>query len=141
MNVLPSLRNVLFFVATVAVFGTGSDQVLSAENPSRWPEIFDRGIVALSDVEGVRVLWRLLPSDPPDTAFHVFRVEGKETLRLTEKPIEDVTYFVDRTAEKGHRYGYFVQPIVGNTKGKPSKKAFVTPTGTTAAYLSIPLRG
>ncbi|RMF94988.1 MAG: silent information regulator protein Sir2 [Planctomycetota bacterium] len=141
MNVLPSLRNVLFFVATVAVFGTGSDQVLSAEDSSRWPETFDRGIVALSDAEGVRVLWRLLPSDPPDTAFHVFRVEGRETLRLTERPIEDVTYFVDRTAEKGHRYGYFVQPIVGNTKGKPSKKAFVTPTGTTAAYLSIPLKG
>ncbi|GAB6165704.1 rhamnogalacturonan lyase [Thermostilla marina] len=89
----------------------------------------------------MRVLWRLLPSDSPETAFHVFRAEGQKVRRLTQTPVRDVTYFVDRTAERGQRYGYFVQPVVGNTPGEASKQAFVTPTGETDAYVSIPVQG
>ncbi|MBN1421887.1 MAG: FG-GAP repeat protein, partial [Planctomycetes bacterium] len=78
-------------------------------------EILGRGAVAMAAPDGaVYIAWRLLPSDPPDRAFSVWRREaGGEAVRLTPKPIADSTNAVDRTAKPGVAYRYEIRMLSG----------------------------
>ena len=39
--------------------------------------------------------WRLLPSDAPDTPFHVERRDGGSWTRVTEEPVSDGTSYLE----------------------------------------------
>jgi hypothetical protein len=63
-------------------------------------ERLGRGAVAVPTPDGVLVSWRLLPTDDPRIAFHVYR-DGH---RLTETPVEDRTNILDPEGGPGDRY-------------------------------------
>jgi len=102
-----------------------------------------RGLVAQPIAEGrVYVGWRLLDTDPPDIAFHVYRQagEGKAT-RLSSAPVRKTTDFIDASPPKGGEASYFVRPIIGGKEGEASQSARATGKAQPAAYVSLKLDG
>jgi len=76
-------------------------------------EKIDRGVVALILDGGVRrstvyVGWRLLASDPEDTAFNVYRkdIGVGDFEKINDTPITESTNFLDKSASGGHGYRY-----------------------------------
>src|SRR6476646_8024795 len=63
----------------------------------RQMEALGRGVVAVRMPQGkVWVAWRLLATDPDDTAFNVYRITGSDApLKLNAEPVKTATNFVD----------------------------------------------
>jgi rhamnogalacturonan endolyase len=105
-------------------------------------ERLDRGLVArpLQD-GGVYLGWRLLDSDPPDTALHVYRqVDDMAPVRLNREPVIRTTDYVDAQPPAG-RLRYFVRAASGTVAGAPSESAVVNRQEAGQAFLRIPLDG
>jgi len=102
----------------------------------------DRYLVALPRGERrVFLSWRLLPSDQPDTAFHVERRHGKQWQQTTVEPIVDSTNFLDQTPEAAE----FEYRIV-TLDGMPSQSVKVDSGGSATmlavdAPLMAPIKG
>ncbi len=109
----------------------------------RTEETLDRGVVALPCEAGVYVGWRLLKSDPPGAAFHVYRSAGDgEAQCLTKEPVALTTDFIDDDAPVRTGLVYTVRAAAGN--GEPpsgSGKALVTvdPAAPRTGRITIPL--
>lgn len=105
----------------------------------RQMENLDRGLVAVPTGDGdVFVGWRLLGTDPPDVAFHLYRTEGDQApVRLNEEPLTESTSFVDSGVDTARSVRYHVRPVVGGTEQEPSAPFALRSSGPS---LSIPLR-
>ncbi len=107
----------------------------------RQMEHLGRGLVALrSASDEVFIQWRLLGTDPPGTAFNVYRVTaGGEPVRVNAAPIDGPTHVADRGADRAERNEWFVRPVVEGRELPPSP-SFAMPAGSAAApYLSVPI--
>lgn len=99
-------------------------------------ERLGRGLVAIERREGgVYVGWRLLGTDPPATAFNLYRSREGKAARLNDRPIADSTNFVDAGGARGDTY--VVRPVLDGREQAPSESVGVLPQG----HLTIPLRG
>jgi rhamnogalacturonan endolyase len=105
-------------------------------------EHLGRGVIAVRASEtDVYVGWRLLGTDPADTAFHLYRsTDDRPPQRLTPKPIVRTTDFVDRTADPARAHGYFVRPVRNGKEGEPSAAFSLPPNAPIQQYLSVPLQ-
>jgi len=100
-------------------------------------ERLDRGLVAVAVAEGkVRLSWRLLDSDPPNTSFDVYRGETK----LNAEPITKTTDFLDGSAPADGAPAYTVHPIIPSDK-TPRCSLTAAAVGKPTGFISIPLRG
>src|SRR6266536_30640 len=108
----------------------------------RQMENLDRGIVAINQGGKVFVSWRMLATDPPDTAFNVYRA-GQSTsqpVKLNQQPIKDVTWFIDSTANADEANQYSVRRVLAGSE-QLSAGSFTLPAKAPArAYLSVPLK-
>src|SRR5262249_20450010 len=89
----------------------------------------------------VFISWRVLGTDPPDTAFNLYRSTGggAPTL-LNATPITGATCFVDNTASLDQANSYFVRAIVFGLEQAPSG-SFTLPAGVPVQqYLRLPLQ-
>ena len=93
----------------------------------RVEERLNRGMLAVPNGDGkVYLSWRLLRSDPPATAFNVYRaVEGGEPLRLSREPVAITTDFIDQQPLPGRQCTYWVRPILDGKELEPSEKAIL----------------
>jgi rhamnogalacturonan endolyase len=92
------------------------------EGPARErvEERLDRGLVALPAPDGIYAGWRLLRSDPPDTAFHVYRAEGDgKPVRLSDAPVRTTTDFVDAAAPFDTDLVYTVRRVADGHEDPP----------------------
>ena len=123
------MRPTFLLAAIAAVF------LATPARGEREMEKLGRGLVAIRQPDGtVFTSWRLLAGDPPDLAFHVYRVNGGKEERATEEPLEGPTQFID---PKGTAAGaYFVRPVGKSGEGEPSRRAKVL----AEPYLEIPLQ-
>lgn len=85
--------------------------------------------------------WQLLPGDPPDAEFHVYRTLRRDAsgVRVTSQPVMNSTSFIDRDAPPEGRVYYRVRPVIrGGKPGLPSEWAGVEPgrprTGLIAVF-------
>ncbi len=103
-------------------------------------ERLGRGLVALRNDDGVFVQWRLLGTEPPNTAFNVYRVtDDGEPIRLNPAPLAGATHFVDRDADPARQNAWFVRAVIDGREADASQR-FVMPAGAEARpYLSIPV--
>ena len=88
----------------------------------RVTENLNRGLTVTParDGKGIYLSWRLLASDAPGTAFHVYREADGKTRRLTKKPLTQTCDFMDVTpAEKA---SYWVEALVKGKKPALSEK-------------------
>jgi len=108
---------------------------------SRVEERWDRGLIALKKDEGVYLAWRLLKTDAPDTAFNIWRSEGKAApVKLNPAPHRKTTDWVD-TKPVTREATYWVVPVAGGVDGIPSEKVVSGDRQGGANYLSIPMPG
>jgi len=108
----------------------------------RQMEKLGRGVIAVrSNEKDVYVGWRMLGTDPVDTAFNLYRsTAGANPAKLNSAPITATTDFVDSTADVLKNNEYFVRPVIGKTEQAASSK-FLLKAGTgVQQYLSIPLQ-
>jgi len=98
----------------------------------RQTEAIGRGLVAVTMPDGRAFLsWRLLHSDAPDAAFHVYRHQGDEATRITAQPIANVTFFIDEAAKDQQGLAYSVR--TETTESAPTPLA-------PRHYLDLPLQ-
>src|SRR5215510_13293963 len=105
-------------------------------------ENLGRGVVAVrSTTTEVFVSWRVLGTDPPDTAFNLYRSTGggAPTL-LNAAPITGATYFVDSGADITQTNSYFVRPIVFGIEQGPSAPFMLLANAPVQRYLRVPLQ-
>jgi rhamnogalacturonan endolyase len=101
-------------------------------------EQLDRGLVALRQGDGsVFLSWRLLGTEPADTAFHIFRAVGSgQAEQLTAEPLTQGTWFVDTRPVGGAEVRYEVR----SADGRQRAGAFTLRGNVPQPYLSIPLQ-
>lgn len=120
-----------YIFITSAIF---LSQLFSAQ---RQMEYLNRGIVTIPAENGVFVSWRLLRIEAQNTYFDVYRVEIIRQKKLNSKPLQHETNFLDKTADKGKNYTYFVK---SNTKNQDIDQDFAKYTANQKPYFSIPLK-
>lgn len=88
----------------------------------RVAEKLNRGlsVAPAQDGKSVHLSWRLLASDVPATAFHVYREANGKARRLTSKAISQTCDFVDTTP--AGEATYWIEAIVKGRKPTASNK-------------------
>jgi len=75
------------------------------------------GVGAFISPEGVKVIW--WPNNEEDlTGYNVYRVSGRETVKLTVAPIKQSEY-LDVSTVKGHSYSYYVTSVDNSNNESP----------------------
>jgi rhamnogalacturonan endolyase len=106
-------------------------------------ETLDRGVVALARPGGQAYIgWRLLASDPAETAFDVWRADTAEGPRekLNAKPLQEACNYVDPAAGD-KAWFYSVQPVVAGKSPPESKPVKLARAEKSPAFLSLKLQG
>ncbi len=105
-------------------------------------EPMGRGLLARPIAGGkVYLSWRLLPDDPADVTFDVYRRAGDaEPERLNDKPVTKTTDFLDADPPGG-TCAYTVRAVSGGKAGEPSSTARATPADEPPACLAFKLDG
>ena len=81
-------------------------------------EKLDRGFVAIAtSSNSVYLSWRLLPEDPKDIAFNVYRGFYSEPFeRVNRAPVERTTDLVDDTVRSGNSYFWQLKAVIGGVE-------------------------
>jgi len=93
----------------------------------RVEERLNRGMLAMPNQQGkVYLGWRLLRSDPPATAFNVYRsIEGGPPVKLNKAPVAVTTDFLDEQPSVGRACAYWVRPVLEGNELEPSEQALL----------------
>ena len=107
----------------------------------RYMEDIGRGVVAVrQDEKKVFVSWRLLINDPDDVAFNIYRVTDGKSIKLNTKPVADVTFFVDETADLSRKNEWVVRAVVDKKEQAAGKSFSMAANIAIGQYLSVPLK-
>nr|MDO8084990.1 hypothetical protein [Candidatus Sigynarchaeum springense] len=69
---------------------------LQPATSSRAPELLNRGLVAMQVPGGVNIGWRMLPQDPLNVTFDVYRQNNSEApVKLNGSPVSTTTDYID----------------------------------------------
>ncbi|WP_326969336.1 rhamnogalacturonan lyase [Bacillus haynesii] len=102
--------------------------VKTAAKP-RQMEHLNRGLVAVKTKKGVFLSWRLLGTDPEETAFNLYR-NGQ---RINSTPISSSTNFLDKHGNE--KSLYYVTKVLGDKEVETSHKTVVWEK----PYMDVPL--
>lgn len=108
----------------------------------RQMERLGRGLVGLKQGDGsVFLSWRLLATEPPGTAFDVYRRSGDGApVRVNSQPLAGPTWLVDSNAPAAESSTWTVRVVSGGNEA-PAAGVFTLPADAPARpYLSIPLK-
>lgn len=108
----------------------------------RQMEKLSRGVVAINQGEGkVFISWRMFGTDSDKIAFNLYRETDGKAVRLNDKPIADVTFFVDDKADLKKTNSYFVRTTAAGGKEQETSAKFTLAANSEARqYLSVPLQ-
>jgi rhamnogalacturonan endolyase len=106
-------------------------------------EKLDRGLTAIVNSEGkVYLGWRLLASDPPDVAFHVYRRTARgRPVRVSSQPVRTSTNLVDAGASLDERNAWFVRPVVRGREQEPSPTVTLSANAPADQTIRFKLQG
>ena len=104
-------------------------------------EELDRGVVAVrSSTADVFVSWRLLGTEPSDTAFNLYRsTGGGSPVRLNAEPLTDGTNFVDATADLAQANVYSARALIYGTEQPAGAGYVLAANAPVQSYLRVPL--
>ena len=93
---------------------------------TRISEKMDRGLVASPAIDGksVYLSWRLLDTDRPGTAFHIYRSVDGRAVRLTRRPVSLTTDYIDQSPVSSDAE-YWVVAVDKRKESSPSSKVKV----------------
>ncbi len=107
----------------------------------RQMEKLNRGVVAVRfEEKKVWVSWRMFGTDDDKIAFNLYRETDGKAVKLNDKPLTDVTFFIDENADLTQSNSYFVRPVLNKKEQNPSDKFTVPANAPVRQYLSIPLQ-
>ena len=114
----------------------------SKKSNLRQMEKLGRGVVAVVQDDGkIFVGWRMLGTDEDDIAFNLYRAtDAGEAVKLNDKTISDVTFFIDDKADLRKSNAYFVRPIIKKKERDASAKFTLAANSAARQYLSVPLQ-
>ncbi len=103
-------------------------------------EPLGRAAVALESSDGVYLSWRLLPGDPIDVGFHIYRsLDNQSAERMTHRPITETTDWVDPNVPTGSTVRYWVLRSDALARLDEPADAELTTTGQSRGYVHYPL--
>ncbi len=114
----------------------------AALGAARQSEALGRGVVAVRQApDAVFVGWRLLPDDPPGTAFNLYRAAaGEPPVKVNAAPLTAATSFVDTGADPARAVTWTVRAIREGVEGEAGG-SFTMPARTPVrGYLSLPVQ-
>ncbi|WTD59148.1 cellulose binding domain-containing protein [Streptosporangium sp. NBC_01639] len=103
----------------------------TAPGGSRQVEDLDRGLISARSGTGNFVAWRLLGTDPADTAFNLYR----GTTKVNSSPITGSTNYLDGGAAADA--SYTVRPVVNGAEQAASETSL---RFTGGSYLDVPIQ-
>jgi len=114
----------------------------STVRPRRQMENLGRGVVAVNMGDGnVWISWRLLGTDPENTAFNLYRRTGSHAaVRLNSSPILGPTCFVDTGVDLADSNAYSVRSIFNGREQRAGREFRPAANPPVRPYLSIPLK-
>jgi rhamnogalacturonan endolyase len=133
------MRTTAYLLAVLVLVSTAA----AAAAPGGTHEKLDRGLIA-RPAEGGKVYlgWRLLESDPADTAFNVYRKSAATApVKLNAEPIVATTDFVDATATAGAEHVWSIRAVVDGKEGSDEAEAATAAGAEPTPYVSIKLDG
>lgn len=129
-------RKTIAAMATLMAFGLATDAVAA-----RKFEYLDRGVVAVrQNNTNALITWRSLASDEDGLGFNVYRVTGKDTVKITNAPVTKGTNFVDSKADFTKANTYFVKKVL-NGKELETKGSYTMPANKgVGPYVTVPIK-
>jgi rhamnogalacturonan endolyase len=108
----------------------------------RQMEYLDRGLIAIhTGNDSVYIGWRMLGTEPDETAFNLYRQNGKgKPVRLNKKPITESTNYVDGSVNLLTDQSYFVRAILDGKEQEKSKPFTLKADSPAQQYINIPIR-
>src|SRR5687767_8300682 len=103
-------------------------------------EMLNRGVVAVRAAEKqVFISWRLLGTEPVNTAFNIYRRQGaQQPVKLNGSPLTTATHFIDSVADLSVANTWLVKPILNGKELTTGAGEFILPANTPVQqYLSI----
>lgn len=126
---------ILMFCAVFAVNLFAQKKIL------RQMEKLSRGVVAVNQGDDkVFVGWRMFGTDADGIAFNIYRETDGKTIKLNDKPIADVTNFVDDKADSKKTNAYFVRSVLNKKEQEKSAKFTLPANSEAKQYLSVLLK-
>lgn len=114
---------------------------LFAHSKPRQMEKLSRGVVGVRfETNKVWISWRMFGTDSDKIAFDLYRETDGKALKLNEKPITNVTFFVDDKADLSKQNKYFVRAFENKKEKETSAKFTLFANAPIRQYLSIPLQ-
>jgi len=99
-----------------------------------------RRLIAQPAGGSVYLGWQLLPQDPADVGFHVYRATRRDVAgeRITTAPVRDSTNFLDREPPQAARVYYRVRAVdAQGREGPPSEWAAVNPSRPSSGLIAL----
>ena len=141
---LPSfeMKTLLSFRARFALAAVAIALALPSVNAQRLMENLGRGVVAIHQSDGsVFISWRLLGTEPANTAFNVYRtVAGGAPAKLNSAPLTRQTHFTDKSPKLNQESAYFVRSVIGGKEQPPGAPFKLAANSPAQPYLSLPLQ-
>lgn len=109
----------------------------------RQMERLGRGVVAVhASPASAFISWRLLGTDPSETAFNLYRTTGTgKAVLLNTRPLTGPTHFTDSLANFTAANTYLVKPVVQGKEAATGSGTFTLPAhAPVRQYLSLPLQ-
>lgn len=127
------------FFAAAAAAGTSAQK---PKNILRQMEKLSRGVIAVNQGDGkVFIGWRMFGTDADNIAFNLYRVtENDKPVKLNDKPITEVTNYVDEQADLKKSNSYYVRPVLNKKEQEPSARFTLPANSPARQYLSVPLQ-
>lgn len=121
----------IFILSLFITFGSLGQQI----------EHLNRGIVAFNQGKGQAfVSWRLLGTEPKETAFNVYKTAKNQTIKLNAQPLVKGTNFIDAAYDSTVATTYNVKAVLKGIE-EQSKESYLLPANEpNRQYLSIPLQ-
>lgn len=134
------IRSIMLMAIALSTFGQAGS-AFADEPPVRVMEALGRGVVALNRGKDVFISWRLLGTEPQDTAFNLYRItDGGEPVRLNDQPLTGGTNFVDQHVDLQRENAYVVRAIRDGKEQPPSKPFVLAKASPARQYLEVPLK-
>jgi len=132
------MKQLLLLVLLTLIFSINS---LPKTKLVRQMEKLSRGVVAVVQSDDkVFVSWRIVGTDAEDIAFNLYRETGGKAVKLNDKPISGVTFFVDEKADLKQANSYFVRVVTGKKETETSAGFTLRADTPARQYLSVPLK-
>lgn len=121
----------IFILSLFITFGSLGQQI----------EHLNRGIVAFNQGKGhVFVSWRLLGTEPKETAFNVYKTAKNQTIKLNAQPLVKGTNFIDAAYDSTIVTTYNVKAVLKGIENQSTESYSLPANEPNRQYLSIPLQ-